>query len=46
MECAVFHLEQAAACAVLPALITMAEINLQLPHDALASVTIQVASTC
>lgn len=41
MECAVFHLEQAAACAVLPALITMAEINLQLPHDALASVTIQ-----
>lgn len=41
MECAMFHLEQAAACAVLPALIAMAEINLQLPHDILPSVTVQ-----
>ena len=46
MECAIFHLEQAAACAVLPALIAMAEINLQLPHDILPSVTVQVASMC
>lgn len=35
-----------AACAVLPALIAMAEINLQLPHDILPSVTVQVASMC
>ena len=37
-----FHLEQAAACGDLQALITMAEIHLQLPHDILASATVQV----
>lgn len=37
-----FHLEQAAACGDLQALITMAEIYLQLPHDILASATVQV----
>ena len=42
MDCAMFHLEQAAACAVLPALVTMAEIYLQLPHEILAAVTVQV----
>ncbi|KAJ7331178.1 Eukaryotic elongation factor 2 kinase [Desmophyllum pertusum] len=41
MDCAMFHLEQAAACADLPALITMAEIYLQLPHEILASATVQ-----
>ena len=45
MDCAMFHLEQAAACCVLPALITMAEIYLQLPHEILDSVTVQVAPT-
>jgi len=39
--CAMFHLEQAAACGDLQALITMAEIHLQLPHDILASATVQ-----
>lgn len=42
MDCAMFHLEQAAACSVLPAIVTMAEIYLQLPHDILASATVQV----
>lgn len=42
MDCAMFHLEQAAACADLLALITMAEIYLQLPHEILASATVQV----
>ena len=42
MDCAMFHLEQAAACGDLQALITMAEINLQLPHDILASAAVQV----
>jgi len=42
MDCATFHLEQSAACSVLPALVTMAEIYLQLPHDILASATVQV----
>lgn len=42
MDCAMFHLEQAAACSVLPALVTMAEIYLQLPHEILASATVQV----
>ena len=37
-----FHLEQAAACGDLQALITMAEIHLQLPHDILVSATVQV----
>ena len=37
-----FHLEQAAACGDLQALITMAEVYLQLPHDILASATVQV----
>lgn len=36
-----FHLEQAAACGDLQALITMAEIHLQLPHDILVSATVQ-----
>ena len=42
MDCAMFHLEQAAACSVLPAIVTMAEIYLQLPHDILTSATVQV----
>lgn len=42
MDCAMFHLEQAAACAVVPALVTVAEIYLQLPHEILASATVQV----
>lgn len=42
MDCAMFHLEQAAACSVLPAIVTMAEIYLQLPHDILASASVQV----
>ena len=42
MDCAMFHLEQAAVCFVLPAIVTMAEIYLQLPHDILASATVQV----
>ena len=42
MDCAMFHLEQAAACSVLPAIVTMAEIYLQLPHDILSSATVQV----
>ena len=42
MDCAMFHLEQAAACSVLPAIVTMAEIYLRLPHDILASATVQV----
>ena len=37
-----FHLEQAAACGDLQALITMAEIHLQLPHDILATAAVQV----
>ncbi|XP_068760839.1 eukaryotic elongation factor 2 kinase-like isoform X1 [Montipora capricornis] len=41
MDCAMFHLEQAAACGDLQALITMAEVYLQLPHDILASATVQ-----
>lgn len=43
MDCAMFHLEQAAACSVLAAIVTMAEIYLQLPHDILASATVQVS---
>jgi len=43
MECAMFHLEQAAACGDLTALITMAEVYLQLPHDVLASAAVQVS---
>ena len=42
MDCAMFHLEQAAACSVLPAIVTMAEIYLQLPRDILASATVKV----
>lgn len=41
MDCAMFHLEQAAACGDLQALITMAEVYLQLPHDILDSATVQ-----
>lgn len=43
MDCAMFHLEQAAACSVLPAIVTMAEIYLQLPHDILASATVKAS---
>ena len=42
MDCALFHLEQSAACGDLQALVAMAEIYLQLPHDLLAAVTVQV----
>ena len=42
MDCALFHLEQSAACGDLQALVAMAEIYLQLPHDLLAAVTEQV----
>ena len=45
MDCAMFHLEQAAACGDLQALVTMAEIYLQLPHDILASATVQVRTS-
>lgn len=41
MDCALFHLEQSAACGDLQALVAMAEIYLQLPHDLLAAVTVQ-----
>ena len=40
-----FHLEQAAACGDLTALITMAEVYLQLPHDVLASAAVQVMTS-
>ena len=45
MDCAMFHLEQAAACGDLQGLITMAEIYLQLPHDILVSATVQVITS-
>ena len=42
MESALYHLELAAACGVAAAVVNMAEILLQLPHEILNSVIVQV----
>ena len=43
MESALYHLELAATCGVVKALLTMAEIFLQLPHEILDTTTVQVS---
>ncbi|EDO36975.1 predicted protein, partial [Nematostella vectensis] len=41
MESAMFHMEKAAQCGITTALVTLAEIYLQLPHDLMESATVQ-----
>lgn len=43
VDSALFHLEQSAHCFYPKALITLAKIYLQLPHDNLSSLTIEVS---
>ena len=42
IESALFHLEKAAMCGVTEAILTMAEIYLDLPHEMISSASVQV----
>ena len=44
IESALFHLEKAAMCGVTEAILTMAEIYLDLPHEMISSASVQVQS--
>lgn len=44
MEAAMYHLQQAACCGVLEAILTLAKLYLSLPTDILVDVTIEVSN--
>ncbi len=43
IDAALYHLEQAAKCGVLEAMISMARMYVQLPHDVLEETTVDVS---